>query len=176
MHRPGATTARADVGAVRGEGQGLSCLPSAPLLGRQSAAQPRPPGPMQAHPEETLPCDAGPRGQPGDRDMGSGVGLSPTPPTTVPSTPGDTVPRSHPPSRPATQTERVVPLNTEEPLVQPWVGFAAGWGGPALWVRTLLAGGAGTHLSRAHLSSDCPPVFPVTSHTLHFPYHGPLCL
>lgn len=83
-------------------------------------------------------------------------GSQPHPPTTVPSPPGDTVPRSHPSSRPATQTERVVPLNTEEPLVQPWVGFAAGWGGPALWVRTLLPRGAGTHLSRAHLSSDCP--------------------
>ena len=42
-----------------GEGQGLSQLPSVPLLVHQSAAQP---GPLQARPEQTLLCDPSRRG------------------------------------------------------------------------------------------------------------------
>ena len=68
----------------------------------------------------------GPGASLGTETWGQVWGSAPShPPLSLPllltRSPGAT----HPPD-PATQTERVAPLNTEEPLVQPWVGFAPG--------------------------------------------------
>ncbi|KAB1253024.1 hypothetical protein Cadr_000002662 [Camelus dromedarius] len=107
--------ARAVVGLILGMSERLSWLPSALLL----------PRPIQAHPEETLLCDPQHGGCPGDRKMGSRLGLSPSHPG-YPSSPGDTmIPEATQqplPPHPTTQTERPVPLLTEEPLVKLGVG------------------------------------------------------
>ena len=138
-----------------GERQGLSRLPSVPLLVHQSAAQP---GPLQAHPEQLLLGDPSRRGSLGTETRGHAWISAPLHPhVSLPSC--YTWPQE--PANTSTQIERPMPLNTKELLLKPWVGLGLGWGG--LTVCEGLAPhprGSGTHLSCDHLSSDCPPVLP----------------
>ena len=150
-----------------GEGQGLSRLPSVPLLVHQSAAQP---GPLQAHPEQMLLCDPSRRGSLETETWGHAwVSAPPHPLVSLPSY----YTRPQEPANTPTQTERPVPLNTKEPLVKPCMGLGLGWGG--LCVRTLLPKGVLGLISPVTVSAQTVPQFlPVTCS--HLPCHGPLSL
>lgn len=155
---------------MRGEGQGLSRLPSVPLLVHQSAAQP---GPLQAHPEQLLLGDPSRRGSLGTETWGHTWISAPLHPHV--SLPSDYT-RPQEPANTPTQIERPMPLNTKEPLVKPWVGLGLGWGGLTVCEGLAPQGVLGL-ISPVTISAQTAPwFFPVTCHTPPLPYHGPFSL
>ena len=106
-----------------GEGQGLSRLPSVPLLVHQSAAQP---GPLQAHPEQMLLCDPSRRGSLETETWGHAwVSAPPHPLVSLPS-------YYTRPQEPATTPPKLRGLCHSTPR-NPWLSLAwgLGWGGKA---------------------------------------------
>ena len=147
--------------------QGLSRLPSVPLLVHQSAAQP---GPLQAHPEQLLLGDPSRRGSLGTETRGHAWISAPLHPHvsrpscyTWPQEPANT----------STQIERPMPLNTKELLAKPWVGLGLGWGGLTVCEGLAPQGVLGLISPVTISAQTVPRFFPVTCHTPHLPYHGP---